>query len=44
MVIAALISFAVLLLAWIVAPEHREPPAPEAARVDDEREPLPLAA
>ena len=44
MVIAALISFAILLLAWVLAPERREPAGLAARQPDAEAEPLPLAA
>ena len=36
MVIAALVCFAVLLIAWIVAPDEHEPAAPRLRLVETE--------
>jgi hypothetical protein len=44
MVIAALISFGILLLAWVLAPEPREPAGLTITRTDADPEPLPLPA
>ena len=43
MVIAALVSFGVLLVAWIFAPERRAEP-PTVARAEPEPEPMAVAA
>jgi hypothetical protein len=42
-VIAALVSFGALLVAWILAPERRAEP-PTVVRVEPEPEPMPAAA
>ncbi len=44
MVIAALICFAILLVAWILAPDGRATHLPAAAEAEGEREALPVAA
>ena len=43
MVIAALICFAILLVAWVFAPDERTSIAPAAAAPEAEREALPVA-
>ena len=45
MVIAALVSFVILLAAWILAPgETAERPGPIAVEPEPESEPMPVAA
>ena len=43
MVIAALICFAILLVAWVIAPDGRTSSAPATAAAEAEREALPVA-
>ncbi len=43
MVIAALICFAILLVAWVLAPDGRTTSVPAAAEAEAERDAIPVA-